>query len=111
MGSGAFFSCKSPSESLESATSQPYGYERRDDPGLAGVVARWWLRRRTDRVAAALDEAKQAAEAHGAEKRAAADRRARRGWGGDRRRSGTPVAPRQRSDAPAEPGRRAPRQP
>ena len=50
--------------------SAPLGWDRRDDPGLRGAAARWWGRRRTRRVAAALDEAKQAAEERAAGERA-----------------------------------------
>ena len=77
----------------------PYGYERRDDPGASGALARWWLRRRTDRVAAALLEVKQTAEAAGRARQAAAERRSRRGWGDDRRRSVVPGFPRRPRDA------------
>ncbi|WP_255355079.1 hypothetical protein [Marmoricola sp. Leaf446] len=32
----------------------PLGYEHRDEPGMLGFVARWWLARRRARVRAAL---------------------------------------------------------
>ena len=104
--------------------SQPYGYARTADAGAAGAVARWWLRRRTHRVAAALDEARRAAEvaatrgapgapgARAAQERAAAGRRSRRGWGDDTRRSAVPVDPRRPSDvaeATADADRAGPR--
>ena len=106
----AFFLGKSLSESWEIAMSTPCGYERRGDPGLFGAVARWWLRRRTRRVAAALDEVKQASAARGEARTAAAERRSRRGWGEDDRRSAGPGGPRPRDVAgeAAESGRAGP---
>ena len=41
----------------------PLGYEHRDDNSPRGWLARWWLRRRTNKVAAALDRIKKSDEA------------------------------------------------
>lgn len=37
----------------------PLGYTRRDDDGLRGWLARWWLRRRTERIRRALKQTRR----------------------------------------------------